>query len=223
MVSRRSAFSAAVALLVLFSVAPARSALAAPNAQEVVEQASSQAIAVLKQRKQDFQQNPQHIFQFVEQYLLPYFDFDFVSRMVLGKAWRQASPQERERFKKVFEETLIRNYASAMLQYSDQKIDFLPFNQEAGAQRAVVKTEIETASGGKPASVDYTLHKVDDDWKVIDVTIEGVSMVVNYRSQFAEEIRRLNGLTPLIDKLEERNKQGIVNEPGKPAKPSNKP
>jgi phospholipid transport system substrate-binding protein len=104
-----------------------------------------------------------------------------------------------------------------MLQYSDQKIDFLPFKEEPDARQAVVKTEVETTSG-KPAAVDYTMRRTDNTWKVVDVTIEGISMVVNYRSQFNEEIRRLRGLTPLIAKLEERNRMGITGEPNKPAK-----
>jgi phospholipid transport system substrate-binding protein len=193
---------------------PARAA-DEPNAQQVIQQASTRAITVLKQRKKELQDNPQKIYQFVEEYLLPHFDFEFVCRQVLGKNWRTASEEERARFRQAFQETLIRSYGSSMLQYSDQKIEFLPFKEEPGAREAVVRTEIETTSG-KPAAVDYTMRKSDGTWKVVDVTIEGVSMVVNYRSTFTQEIRRLNGLEPLIAKLEERNRMGITNEPGEP-------
>lgn len=211
--------AAALWLAAVVCVGPAQPARAAggPNAQQVIQDASTQAISVLKQRRKELQANPQKIYQFVEEYLLPHFDFEYVCRQVLGKNWRDASPEERERFKRAFQETLIRSYGSSMLQYSDQKISFLPFKDDPDAREAVVKTEIGTTSG-KPAAVDYTLRKSDDAWKVVDVTIEGISMVVNYRSTFNQEIRRLNGLTPLIAKLEERNRLGIANEPNEPAR-----
>lgn len=212
-------FAAALWLAAMICMAPMQPARAAggPSAQQVIQDASTQALNVLKQRRKELQANPQKIYQFVEEYLLPHFDFEFVCRQVLGKNWRDASPEERERFKRAFQETLIRSYGSSMLQYSDQKITFLPFKDDPDAREAVVKTEIDTTSG-KPAAVDYTLRKSDDGWKVVDVTIEGISMVVNYRSTFNQEIRRLNGLTPLIAKLEERNRMGITNEPNQPAR-----
>jgi phospholipid transport system substrate-binding protein len=219
-IMRGGGFALAFMLLSVVSLwLPARAALSDPtqNAQEVIQDASTRAIAVLKERHQELREQPQRIFQFVEEYLLPHFDMDYVSRQVLGKNWREATPDERDRFKRAFQETLIRSYGSSMLQYSDQKIDFLPFKEEPDARQAVVKTEVETTSG-KPAAVDYTMRRTDNTWKVVDVTIEGISMVVNYRSQFNEEIRRLRGLTPLIAKLEERNRMGITGEPNKPAK-----
>ena len=180
------------------------------DAQEMVQQAASQAIGALKESKAELEQKPEKIYDFVEQYLLPHFDFEYASRLVLGKHWRQASEGERERFQEAFQRTLIRSYAASMLKYSDQQISYLPYRETPGSSDTTVKTEIAMDSG-KPVAVDYNLRRNDDgEWKVYDVIIDGISVVVNYRGTFASEIRRLNGLAPLIERMEERNRQGLI-------------
>lgn len=180
------------------------------NAQDMVRDATTRAIDALLESKPELERNPQRIYGFVEEYLLPYFDFEYSSRLVLGRHWRRASPAERERFEEAFREMLIRTYASAMLQYSDQEIEFLPYSEPAPEARdTTVRTAVETNSG--PVPVDYNLRRSPEGgWKVFDVVIDGISVVVNYRSTFATEIRRLNGLSGLIEEMENRNRRGIV-------------
>ncbi len=185
--------------------APLAAASASGNAQELVRQASTQAIEALVERRDELKQNDARIFEFVEEYLLPHFDSDYIARLVLGRYWRQASPEERERFRDAFQEMLIRSYASSMLEYSDQQIRYLPYSEPADAEETVVRTEIDLAAG--PVAVDYSLRKRDGRWLVYDVTIDGISMVVNYRGNINSEIRRLNGLAPLIETIEQRNRQ----------------
>jgi len=90
--------------------------------------------------------------------------------------------------------------------YKDQQIDFKPMRMEPTDKQATVKTQI-IQDGAQPISVDYTLAKKDDQWKVFDIVIEGVSLVTNYRSQFASEIKN-NGIDSLISKLAEKNNKG---------------
>lgn len=177
------------------------------DGQEMVRGASTQAIEALVKRREELKKDKTRIYEFVEEYLLPHFDSEYIARLVLGRYWRQASNEERERFIKAFQEMLISSYASSMLEYSDQKIEYLPYNEPADAVETVVKTEIELAAG--PVAVDYSLRKRDGRWLVYDVTIDGVSMVVNYRGNINSEIRRLNGLSPLIDVIEERNRRAM--------------
>ncbi len=180
------------------------------NAQVLVQQAANQAIDALQKSRAELERNPEKIYDFVQEYLLPYFDFDYASRLVLGRHWRQASEDERVRFRDAFQRTLIRSYASSMLKYSDQKINFLPYRETPNSTDTTVKTEIPMDSG-KPVAVDYNLHRDDDgEWKVYDVIIDGISVVVNYRGTFTSEIKRLNGLSPLIERMEERNRQGLI-------------
>jgi phospholipid transport system substrate-binding protein len=198
---------AIVALMLAFAMGSARAAHA--NAQEMVRSAATQALEALKQSREELQANPAKIYDFVQQYLLPYFDFEYSSRLVLGRNWRTASPEERERFQEAFQRTLIRSYGSAMLKYSDQEIVFLPVRDEPGKDNVTVKTEIDVGDS-KPVAVDYNVRLVDGEWKVYDVIIDGISVVVNYRGTFGSEIKRLGGLTPLIEKMEERNKSNVL-------------
>jgi phospholipid transport system substrate-binding protein len=198
--------SAITALMLMIAAGTAR---AHANAQETVKSAATHALDALKQSHDELQANPSKIYDFVQEHLLPYFDFEYSSRLVLGRNWRAATPEERERFQEAFKRTLIRSYGSAMLKYSDQEIVFLPFREEPGKDNATVKTEIDVGDS-KPVAVDYNVRLVDGEWKVYDVIIDGISVVVNYRGTFGSEIKRLGGLTPLIEKMEERNKSNVL-------------
>lgn len=192
----------------LAAIGPAAVA-AGPDAAEMIEEAASQAIEALAERKAELEANPVLVYDFVQEYLLPYFDFEYASRLVLGRNWRTATDGERERFQEAFQRTLIRSYGAAMLKYSDQTFRYLPYREEPGSQRTTVRTEIDVGDS-QPVPVDYVLHRVDDDWRIFDVIIDGISVVVNYRGTFGSEIRRLGGLTPLIEKMEERNRSNVL-------------
>lgn len=182
------------------------------NAQELIKEASTQAIDALIERREELEQDKGRIYEFVEEFLLPHFDTNYIARMVLGRHGRQATPEERERFRDAFQEMLIRSYAASMLEYSDQEIVFLPYSEPGPDEdETIVRTEIEMSSGNA-VSVDYSLRKTDNRWRVYDVTIDGISMVVNYRGTINSEIRRLNGVGPLIERIEERNRRGEVVE-----------
>jgi phospholipid transport system substrate-binding protein len=194
-------------LLYAAALAFARPSLAQANAQELVRDASTQAIEALIERREELKESDARIYEFVEEFLLPHFDTEYIARLVLGRHWRQASNEERKRFIHAFQEMLIRSYASSMLEYSDQKISYLPYKEADDAEETVVRTEIELAAG--PVAVDYSLRKRNGRWLVYDVTIDGISMIVNYRGNISSEIRRLNGVAPLIEVIEARNRQGV--------------
>jgi phospholipid transport system substrate-binding protein len=131
-----------------------------------------------------------------------------MSQLVLGKNWRTATPEEQRQFVEEFRLLLVRTYATAMLKYSDQKISYLPYRGKPGEGEVIVQTEIEQP-GGPPIPIDYSLHRKGGDWKVFDVKIDNVSLVVNYRGTFAGEIRSSGGVGALIGKLRERNQQAM--------------
>lgn len=180
------------------------SAYSMTSAQEVIKTTASQVISALRERKDELTQHPERLDEFVESYILPHFDFIRMSRMVLGKYWHKATVEERKQFTYEFQQLLIRTYASAMLGYSDEKIIYLPFKPDANVNKATVKTEVERA-GGPPIPVNYSLVLNNDQWKVYDVVIDGVSLVINYRTSFADEIKRTGDVKGLIVKLQEKN------------------
>jgi phospholipid transport system substrate-binding protein len=171
---------------------------------QLVKKTADDVIEVIKSDKDIQAGNQQKIFALAEEKILPNFDFEKVSRLVLGKNWTKATPEQQSAFQAEFKTLLLRTYATALSKYKNQTIEYKPFRLEPGAETATVKTAIQQP-GGEPIAVDYTLSKKGDDWKVYDIVIESVSLVTNYRSQFAQEIRQ-NGLDSLNKKLAEKNK-----------------
>jgi len=179
-------------------------AMAGITPDQLVKKTADDVIEVIRNDKDIQAGNQQKIFALAEEKILPNFDFEKVSRLVLGKNWTNATPEQKNAFQAEFKTLLLRTYATALSKYKNQTIEYKPFRMEAGADTATVKTAIQQ-SGGDPISVDYSLGKKADDWKVFDIVIEGVSLVTNYRSQFAQEIRQ-NGLDSLTKKLADKNK-----------------
>ena len=171
---------------------------------ELVKRTAEDVLATVKSDKDIQAGDQEKIFALAEEKILPNFNFDKVSRMVLGKNWTRATPEQKAAFQAEFRTLLIRTYASALSKYRDQTIEYKPLRMVNGTNVASVKTQI-LQPGGQPIAVDYTLEKQADTWKVYDIVIEGVSLVTNYRGQFAQEIRQ-NGLDSLIKKLADKNK-----------------
>ncbi len=178
------------------------------SADELVKQTADDVLASIKNDKDIQAGNQQKIFALAEEKILPNFDFDRVCRMVLGKNWKAATPDQQAVFQKEFRSLLLRTYATALGKYKNQVIEYKPMRAEPDAKNVSVKTQI-LQPGGQPIAVDYSLVKVDGGWKVYDIVIESVSLVTNYRSQFSNEIRT-NGLDSLNKKLAEKNKAAGV-------------
>ncbi|WP_428609354.1 MlaC/ttg2D family ABC transporter substrate-binding protein [Sedimenticola sp.] len=190
--------------LVLLSLL-ATPAISAVVPEEVVRQTSDQMLAELMTRKQELQASPGKIYDLVEHIVLPRFDFQRMSQLVLGKYWRRAKEAEKEAFVKAFRQLLVRTYATALLNYSGEEIVYLPSREDGGGSEATVNTAVQ-ATGALPIPIDYRLYLNGEEWKVFDVSIDGISLVSNYRTSFASQIRRYK-LSGLIEKLEQRNEQ----------------
>lgn len=201
-------YSVFLAMLLSVSFLSVNLAHAELAADELVKQTAEDVLATIKNDKEIQAGNQQKIFALAEEKILPNFDFDRVCRMVLGKNWKAATPEQQAVFQKEFRSLLLRTYATALGKYRNQVIEYKPLRAEADAKNVSVKTQI-LQPGGQPIAVDYSLVKVDGGWKVYDIVIESVSLVTNYRSQFSNEIRT-NGLDSLNKKLAEKNKAAGV-------------
>ena len=196
----------------LWSIADAAGAPVIPSAQDMVKSTSADIINSLRAQSDELHSNPERIYDFIQSRVLPHFDFERMSRLVLGKYWRRSSPQERSEFVEQFRYLLVRTYATAMLDYAEDQIVYLPFRDDPQATDVTVRTEVDVP-GGNPVPVDYSVYLVDGRWKVYDVSIDGVSLVVNYRSSFATQIRGEGGIGGLIAKMKERNQQAATPQP----------
>ncbi len=189
-------------LLLAFIATPA---LAAHPAEELVQQTTEKVLARLKADSEKLKADSDLIYPLVEDLVLPHFDFHRMSVWVLGKNWRLASAEQQQQFTIEFRTLLVRTYAKALLEYTDQSLNYLPFHAKEGAKKVTVKTEIQQ-SGGPSIPLHYSMYlNKAGEWKVYDIKVDGVSLVSNYRSSFATEVRN-GGIPKLLEKLAEMNR-----------------
>ncbi|MDD2760224.1 MAG: ABC transporter substrate-binding protein [Methylomonas sp.] len=175
--------------------------------QKVIEDASSE----LKMRMQEpgFTKDFRKITEFVHSVIYPHADFDLISSLVLGKLWKDATPSEKDAFKKEFQTLLIRTYSRAFVEFKEWSVRFLPVNPEEDQRKVMVKTEI-LQPGLQPIAVNYRMLFNKGEWKVYDILIEGVSLVTNYRTSFKNEVERTGSLKEVINQLAKRNSEALT-------------
>ncbi len=197
---------AVILMIYLLPFAGVAQELAAP--QRLIKDTSEEMIRILEQDRQRLIDDPEHVYRLATDILVPHVDMYRVSRLVLGKYWRRASRDQRMRFSKEFRRMLVRTYASALKQFRGQAdIDFLPMRDAPGNNNVIVNTKIAHA-GAQPVSVSYRMHLKRGQWLVYDVKVEGVSLVTNYRSSFAHQIRQ-KGLDHLILRIADLNERRV--------------
>ena len=203
-------------LITLLAVlAPGLCALGAATAQEtvppdrLVRQTTEQVLSALRENQEAIATNPSKVYDLVSEYVLPRFDFELMSRFVLAQAWRSASETQQQRFVEEFRRLLVRTYGKSLAEYSGQEVKYLPMQEDSAQEKRVtVQTEI-VQQNGPEIPLAYKLYRTDQGWKVYDVIIDGVSLVLNYRSSFNAQIAR-DGLDSLIQDLAERNRKGMT-------------
>lgn len=176
----------------------------AGTAEALVKSTTEKVLDVLNQEREVINNNPARIYGIVDQYILPNFDFERMSQRVLGKFWHRATPEQQQKFVLEFQTLLVHTYAAALREYTAQKVEYLPSRSREGGEISV-RTQI-VQSGGPPIPIHYEMYKLTDGWKVYDITIDGVSLVINYRSTFASEIRN-SGIDGLIERLVKHNEE----------------
>ncbi|CAK0751851.1 phospholipid transport system substrate-binding protein [Gammaproteobacteria bacterium] len=175
---------------------------AVQDPQQMIQNTLDQVLGKLTGHQEEMRSDPRKIYALVEKLILPHFDFERMSRWVLGKEWNSASPSQRTGFVEEFRTLLVRTYGVALLDYTEEKIQFLPSRGDPAKGEVVIRLAIKHR--GNSISIDSNLYKRGTDWKVYDVVINGVSLVTNYRTSFATEIKN-SGLDALIAHLAERN------------------
>ncbi|MBI3479532.1 MAG: ABC transporter substrate-binding protein [Nitrosomonadales bacterium] len=188
------------ALLVCVLSAAHADALA-PDA--LIRNTVDDVIGVIKQDKDIRAGDQKKIIALVDAKVLPHFDFGRMTQLAVGKYWRTATPEQKQALTTEFRNMLVRTYTKVFTVYRDQTIEVKPFKMGADDSEATVKTVI-SKPGSQIIPVDYEMKKGTDGWKVFDITIEGVSMVMSYRGTFASEIQE-NGIDGLIKLLSDKN------------------
>ncbi len=189
-------------LLLIIMLSPA---LAAAGPERLIRDTSEKVLAEIKNNADTYKSDPQNIYRLVDNVVLPHFDFNAMTDLALGRYEKDVNAEQKPAIVAEFRQLLVRTYSSALLEYTDQKIIYLPMEGSEADGKVVVRTEIEQA-GGFPIPIHYTLRLGDDGWKVFDISVDGVSLVTNYRSSFARAISK-NGVDGLLQTLKERNQQ----------------
>lgn len=203
--SRRSVVLPAL-LLALVPMAGLAAAAAAPvidnsSPQKLIDTSSRALLADLDANRAAYRKDISGLYKVIDKVFLPHVDVDYAAQQVLGKNWRTATPEQRKRFVDAFYKSLLTTYGDALLDFTGDRMKVLPFQGDAAAPRASVRTEIKRSNGASVA-VSYSLRKNDAGvWKVYDVVIEGISYVKSFREDFGLEIDQ-KGLESLLKRLE---------------------
>ena len=187
-----------------FGVAQAADQINTQDPSALVQTAAEAILKDLDANREAYKKDPDKIRQLVDTHLLPHFDVQYAARMVLGKHWKDATPDQRERFIKAFYQSMLSNYGNALADFTAGKMKVLPSKPDTDAERATVRTEIRR-SNGQPVPVNYSMHKTAEGWKAWDVTIEGISYAKSFRDDFGSEIDQ-KGLDAVIDRLQRGEK-----------------
>lgn len=190
----------ATAFLALF----ANLVIAQETPDALVQQVTAEVLDIVRKDKDIQNGNVQKVIDLVDKKVLPHFNFQHMSALALGKDWRKATPQQQQQLVREFKTLLVRTYANALTSYKNQKIVFKPFKMAPTDTDVLVRTEV-LQPGSKAVGLDYSLEKLDAGWKVYDVSVAGISLVTNYRDQFAQEVRQ-GGIDGLIAAIATKNK-----------------
>ena len=148
-------------------------------------------------------EDPEKLNAVIQQHIAQHIDFVTLSRLTLGKNWRQATQQQRSQFTREIGRLLVRIYSTALAGYANQKIEYFASNISADQRRATVRSRI-LDDRRAPLAIDYSLRKVSDHWKIYDVKIDGISLVTTYRSSYGQAVQS-KSLDVLINELKEKN------------------
>lgn len=202
-------FALCLVCLISFAV----SAQEAPDA--LVKRVTEEVLEIVSQDKDIQNGSTQKVIDLVDQKVLPHFNFRHMTALALGKDWRKATPEQQQQLTAEFKTLLVRTYSNALTNYKNEKVVFKPLKMNSGDTEVLLRTEVHQP-GAKPVQLDYSLEKLDGGWKVFDVIVAGISLVTNYRDQFAQEVRN-GGIDGLIQSIAAKNKslQGGVVKAGK--------
>lgn len=195
-------------LTLLFGVAltatmsGAKADIQAPDA--LIRDTAQEVLTMVRQDKELKKGNQKKLLELVGAKVLPHFDFERITKLTAGKAWRTATPEQRQALVAEYRTLLVRTYTAAFAGYRNQTLEVKPPRMQPGDDEVTIKTLI-LAPGSPSIAVDYEMEKKDTGWKVFDLSVEGSSMIATYRGTFAEQVQQ-GGIDGLIKSLADKNR-----------------
>ena len=194
-----------IALMFFFAV-PALAQDLGP--EELVKKVTSEVMEAIKSDKQLAAGDRQKAMKLAEEKILPHIDFEEATRLAVGRGWSQASAEQKKRLVTEFRNMLVRTYSNAISAYEGQTMKVMPVRMKAGDTEATVHNQF-IRPGAKPVLIDYSMRKAEQGWKIYDIVVEGVSLVLTYRSEFDAVVKQ-EGVDGLIKRLAAKNTPAAV-------------
>ncbi len=171
--------------------------------EDLVKKVTAEILDAFKSDKDLAAGDRKRALQLAEQKIMPHVDFGEAAQLAVGKVWWTATPAQRERITVEFRTMLVRIYSNAINVYRGQTMQIMPVRMAAGATEVTVRNRY-VKPGQPPVPVEYAMKKTPEGWKIYDIVVEGVSLVLTYRAEF-EQVSRVSGIEGLIKKLAEKN------------------
>jgi phospholipid transport system substrate-binding protein len=184
--------------------------------EELVKKVTQDVLEAIKSDKQLAAGDRSRAIKLAEEKVLPHIDFEEATRLAVGRSWAQATPEQKKRLVTEFRNMLVRTYASAIQPYEGQEMKVLPVRMKPGDSEVTVRNHF-VRQGGKPVLIDYSMRKTDKGWKIYDIVVEGVSLVLTYRSEFDAVVKQ-EGIDGLIKRLAQKNSPAGVGDTSKSGK-----
>jgi phospholipid transport system substrate-binding protein len=176
--------------------------------EDLVKKVTQEVFDAIKSDKQLAAGDKQKAIKLAEEKVLPHIDFEEATRLAVGRGWAQASPEQKKKLVSEFRNMLVRTYSNAITAYQGQTMKVMPVRMKPGDTEVTVHNQFLRA-GGKPVLLDYSMRKTDDGWKIYDIVVEGVSLVLTYRSEFDAVVKQ-EGIDGLIKRLSQKNTPAAV-------------
>jgi phospholipid transport system substrate-binding protein len=189
-------------ILVLGLLATTLPAAAVPvPPDQAVRQTTEKMQDLIRKNHAEYSRDQPGFYKVVDEVLTQRFDVRYIAQLILGKNWRAADDDQRNRFAEAFKLMLIRSYANTLLEnYDSVKAEWQPLRLPANATDATVRTTLLRDSG-PPVALAFAMRLAGDEWKIYDITVESISLVTNFRSQVTSEIKRTS-IDAVITRME---------------------
>ncbi|MBV9189000.1 MAG: ABC transporter substrate-binding protein [Betaproteobacteria bacterium] len=175
---------------------------------QLVQKITDDVLAAIKSDKELAAGDKQKALKVAEEKVLPYIDFEQATRLAVGRAWNQATPEQKKKLVAEFRAMLVRTYSNAIQVYQGQTLKVLPSRGKQDPEDTTVRTQYIRA-GGQPLPIEFHMRKADNGWKVYDIVVEGVSLVMTYRSEFDAVVKQ-EGIEGLLKRLAQKNTPAAV-------------
>jgi phospholipid transport system substrate-binding protein len=177
--------------------------------EELVKKVTADVLDAIKSDKQLAAGDKQKAIKLAEEKVLPHVDFEEATRLAVGRGWAQASPEQKKKLVTEFRNMLVRTYSNAISAYEGQTMKVLPVRMKPGDTEVTVHNQFIRPGNPKPVLLDYSMRKTEKGWKIYDIVVEGVSLVLTYRSEFDAVVKQ-DGIDGLIKRLAQKNTPAAV-------------